>query len=197
MQAMLRRPPVIAGLVVLFLAVVVYFLRSGPDPETGKCVDRTGALVGCGTRAALYKLTREVNSGRDCGADSTKLYGFRDSLYCGVALHGAPAPSRDYVPCLLLAGAKLARRPADLAFAEGIAPPLASARDTADGRIKIRGEGWRVFYVLHEGQLDPGLPSVVANPSRVVFVAYITAAGKHRKQVAAATRCASDPHPAA
>jgi hypothetical protein len=195
MKATLRRPQVIAALVVLFLAVVVYELRSGPGFKTGSCVDRAGALVGCGDRAALYKLARKVDSGRDCPSDSAKLYTFRSTLYCGVALHGAPKPSADYVPCLLLAGAQLARSAADLAFARGVAPPPAAS--AASGRVKIRGDDWRIFYVLHEGQLDPGLAAVVANPEAVVFVAYITGAAAHRKQVVAATRCAGSAKPTA
>ena len=188
-----QRKVLIAGLAALFVGVLVYSLSSGADPQTGKCVDARGALVGCGARAAVYRLAREVKSGRACPANANKLYTFRSTLYCGVALHGAPVPSRDYVPCLLVAGATLAQTSADLAFAKGFAgapPPRASA--TATGRIKVRGDDWRIFYVLHEGQVDPGLSAVVANPAAVVFVAYITGAAAHRKQVAAATRCASE-----
>ncbi len=54
----------------------------------------------------------------------------------------------------------------------------------------MRGAGWRIFYVLHEGQLDPGPQAVVADPGSVVFVVYIDDASAHRKEVAAATRCA-------
>jgi hypothetical protein len=192
-----RRKPVIAGLVVLFLAVLVYVLRSGPHPETGKCVDGGGALVGCDTRAALYKLAKEVKSGRECPADASKLYAFRDSMYCGVALRGAPVPRPEYVPCLLLAGAQLARSTGDLAFARGFAASPASASEARSGRIKVRGDDWRIFYVLHEGQLDPGLGAIVADPGKVVFVAYITGAAEHRREVAAATRCGrATPRPA-
>lgn len=96
-------------------------------------------------------------------------------------------PSSEYVPCLLLAGAKLASAPADLAFARGNPAPAPNA--DGEGAIKVRGDDWRIFYVLHEGQLDPGLAAVVANPAAVVFAAYITDAAKRRKEVAAATRC--------
>ncbi len=187
-----QRRVVISAFVVLFLAVLVWQLRSGPDPETGKCVDREGALVGCDAKTALYKLEREVASGRECPADSSKLYSFRSSLYCGVALRGAPVPSPEYVPCLLQAGARLARSAGELAFARGFEGPRASASDATSGQIKVRGDDWRLFYVLHSGQLDPGLKAVVANPGEVVFVAYITGAAAHRKEIAAATRCASD-----
>ena len=186
-----QRTVVIAGFVVLFVAVVFWQLSSGPDPQTGKCVDQGGALVGCGEHAALYKLVREVDAARECPANAGKVYAFHASLYCGVALHGAPVPSPQYVPCLLQAGAKLADSAADLAFARGFAVAPASPTAAASGRIKVRGEDWRIFYVLHEGQLDPGLPSIVSDPGKVVFVAYITGAAAHRKQVVAATRCAS------
>jgi hypothetical protein len=184
-----QRKLVIAGFVVLFVAVTAYLLSSGPHPEAGNCVDRGGALVGCGKPAALYKLAKKVRSGRECTADASKLYAFRGSTYCGVALHGAPVPRPDYVPCLLLAGAKLAGSAADLAFARGFAGAPAGAAEARSGQIKVRGEDWRIFYVLHEGQLDPGLAAVVANPGEVVFVAYITNAAAHREEVAAATRC--------
>ena len=190
-----QRRWVIAGFGVLFVVALVYFLSSGPEPETGNCVDASGALVGCDERAARYRLAREVKSGRECPSASSKLLTFRSGLYCGVALRGAPVPSSEYVPCLLLAGAKLAQAPADLAFARGFAAPPPTAAGQASGRIKIRGDDWRIFYVLREGQLDPGLAAVVANPASVVFAAYITQASAHRGQVAAATRCARDAGP--
>ena len=186
-----QRRVVIGCFVVLFLAVLVWQLSSGPEPATGKCVDRGGALVGCEADTALYKLARKVDSGRECPANSNKLYALRGTLYCGVALRGAAVPRPDYVPCLLLAGAKLADSAEELAFARGFAAPPASPSAVASGRIKVRGDDWRIFYVLHSGQLDPGLAAVVARPAAVVFVAYITDAAAHRKEVAAATRCAS------
>ena len=192
MQQGRQRRVVIGVLAALFVAAFVYFLSSGPKPRAGTCVDADGALVGCSDPAARDKLVREVDSGRECPASSSKLYTFRSGTYCGVALRGAPAPRPDYVPCLLSAGAKLAQGPADLAFARGFEAPRPSASGQATGTIKVRGDDWRIFYVLHEGQLDPGLATVVARPSAVVFVAYITDAPAHRAEVAAATRCARD-----
>jgi hypothetical protein len=208
-------PRLVAIVVILAITVmlVTKILFGGPDPKAGTCVDDGGALVGCGEQAALYKLVREVDAASECPSSSQKLYRFRSSLYCATALKGgAPKPSVDYVPCLLLAGAQLARRPADLAFAEGFDDPPAAAKGTAEhgrdardapdaddeatGLVKVRGDDWRIFYVLYEGQLDPGLPAIVANPAKAVFVAYITGAAKHRKQVAAATRCARGESPA-
>jgi hypothetical protein len=194
--------------IVVILAItfmlVSKILFGGPDFEAGKCVDDDGALVGCGDDRALYKLEREVDDGSQCPSQSQKLYQFRSSLFCGVALKGgAPAPSQEYVPCLLLAGAELARRPQDLAFARGAAAaPAAKAGVPAakagagSGVVKVRGDDWRIFYVLYEGQLDPGPAAIVANPAKAVFVAYITNASEHRKQVAAATRCARGDAPA-
>jgi hypothetical protein len=187
--------------IVVILAItfmlVSKILFGGPDPKTGRCVDADGALVGCGEAKALYKLVREVDDGRECPSESQKLYQFRSSLYCGVALKGAPAPSQEYVPCLLLAGAELARRPQDLAFARGVAAAPAAKAGAETGVVKVRGDDWRIFYVLYEGQLDPGPAAIVANPAKAVFVAYITQASQHRKQVAAATRCAHGDAPAA
>ena len=191
-------PRLVAIVVVLAIAfmLVSRILFGGPDPQAGKCVDEDGALVGCGDRTALYKLVREVDDGRDCPSESQKLYQFRSSLYCGVALKGAPAPSREYVPCLLLAGAELARRPQDLAFARGVGADAGSAVGGGTGVVKVRGDDWRIFYVLYEGQIDPGPAAIVANPAKAVFVAYITRASERRKQVAAATRCARGDAPA-
>ena len=194
-------PRLVAIVVVLAITfmLVSKILFGGPDFEAGKCVDDDGALVGCGDDEALYKLVREVNSGRECPSRSQKLYQFRSSLFCGVALKGgAPAPSQEYVPCLLLAGAELARRPQDLAFARGGAAAAAPAAKAGaqTGIVKVRGDDWRLFYVLYEGQLDPGPAAIVANPAKAVFVAYITRASEHRAQVAAATRCARGDVPA-
>jgi hypothetical protein len=183
-------PRLVAIVVILAVTVMVVtkIFFGGPDPEKGKCVNARGALVGCGQRAALYKLVREVDDGRECPSDASKLYRFRSSLFCGVALKGAPPPSAQIVPCLLQAGAKLAGGPGELAFARGVrAADAASARP---GVIKVRGDDWRMFYVLHAGQLDPGPAAVVARPGQVVYVAYIERASEHRKAVAAATRCA-------
>ena len=183
-------PRLVAIVVVLAITfmLVSRILFGGPDPQAGKCVDEDGALVGCGDRTALYKLVREVDDGRDCPSQSQKLYQFRSSLYCGVALKGAPAPSQEVVPCLLLAGAELARSPEDLAFAAGDAAAASPPADKTSV-VKVRGDDWRIFYVLFEGQLDPGVAAVVANPAKVVFAAYITEAATHRRQIAAATRC--------
>jgi len=193
-------PRLVAIVVILTITfmLVARILFGGPNPEPGKCVGSDGALVGCGARAALYKLVREVDDGRECPSESAKLYQFRSSLYCGVALRGAPATSDDVVPCLLLAGARLARRAEDLAFARGFAAGAGSIDgDEKTGVVKVRGPDWRIFYVLYEGQIDPGLRAIVADPAEVVFVTYVTAASRHRKQVAAATRCARGEQPAA
>jgi hypothetical protein len=186
--------------IVVILAITVMLvtklLFGGPHPKAGTCVDDDGALIGCGEKAALYKLVREVDEGSECPSESQKLYQFRSSLFCGVALRGAPATSGDYVPCLLLAGAQLARRPQDLAFAKGLHAG-AAASATTTGVVKVRGDDWRIFYVLYEGQIDPGPPAIVADPAQAVFVAYITGASEHRKEVAAATRCARGDAPPA
>jgi len=186
--------------IIVILAITVMLVRQilfgGPDPETGKCVDGAGALVGCDESKALYKLVREVDDARECPSQSQKIYQFRSSLYCGVALKGAPAPSKDYVPCVLLAGAKLAANAQDLAFARGASASSAPVGGRDSGAFKVRGGDWRIFYVLFEGQLDPGLAAIVANPAKVPYVAYITQASEHRKQIAAATRCAGEDAPA-
>jgi len=187
---------IVVILTITFM-LVSKMLFGGPDFEAGKCVDDDGALVECGDDKALYKLVREVDDARECPSESQKLYQFRSSLYCGVALKGAPAPSGDYVPCLLLAGAELARRSQDLTFARGVPADAGAQVGTGTGVVKVRGDDWRIFYVLYEGQIDPGAAAIVANPAKVVFVAYITQASERRKDVAAATRCARGAAPPA
>jgi hypothetical protein len=183
-------PKLVAIVVILALTflAVSKILFGGSDPQIGACVDAGGALVGCGEDAALYKLVREVDDARECPSESQKLYQFRSRLYCGVALKGAPPPSGEVASCLLLAGAELARNAQDLAFAAG---DDAASGNLAPGVVKVRGDGWRIFYVLFEGQLDPGLRAILANPAKVLFVAYITEARARRKEVAAATGCAT------
>jgi hypothetical protein len=178
------------GLVVVIVAVtallVFKILFGGPDPQTGKCVDKGNELVDCDARAAVFKLVRKVDEARECPGDASKLYQFRSDLFCGVALNGAPAVSPEYVSCLLLAGAKLASKPADLSFAK--ASPAGRAR-SARGAVTVTGDDWRIFYVLAKGGLDPGVAAIVANPAKAIFVAYIDDAGARAKDVAAAERC--------
>jgi hypothetical protein len=177
------------GLVVVIVAVtallVSKILFGGPDPQTGKCVDKGDQLVGCDARAAVFKLVRKVDDARECPGDASKLYQFRSDLFCGVALHGAPAVSPEYVSCLLLAGAELASKPADLSFATA-SPGRAHG---SKGAVTVTGDDWRIFYVLGEGRLDPGAAAIVANPAKAIFVAYIDDAGARAKDVAAAERC--------
>ena len=177
------------GLVVAIVAVtallVLKILFSGPDPQTGKCVDKGNQLVDCDARAAVFKLVRKVDEARECPGEASKLYQFRSDLFCGVALNGAPAVSPEYVSCLLLAGAELASKPADLSFAES-SPGRAQ---TSKGAVTVTGDDWRIFYVLAKGRLDPGAAAIVANPARAIFVAYIDDAGTRAKDVTAAERC--------
>lgn len=194
MQASPLKALAIVVIVGVTIVLVAHILFGGPDPKTGACVDAHDALVACGSAPAVFKLVREVDSDRDCPQDSLKIYQFRGSLYCGVALKGAPAPSDEYVPCLLLAGARLASSAADLRFAAGGVGGVASARRSgvggaSTGAVVLTGEDWRIFYVLSKGQLDPGPRAIVADPGEALFVAYITRASTRAKQVAAALRC--------
>ncbi len=183
-------PALRGGLVVVIVAVtavlVFRILFAGPDPKTGRCVDARSELVECGGAAAVFKLVREVDSADECPSDSRKTYQFRSSLFCGVALKGAPKPATEYVSCLLLAGATLADDGADLRFAASYAGGPGVARA---GAVTVTGDGWRIFYVLSEGQLDPGVEAVVADPEKVAFAAYIDDASRRRAEVAAAARC--------
>ncbi len=66
MRGTLPRLATIVVILAITLPVVSKLLLGGPDPQAGKCVDRVGALVGCGERTALYKLVREVDDGPEC-----------------------------------------------------------------------------------------------------------------------------------
>jgi hypothetical protein len=191
MQGSPLRMLAVVAIVGVTIVLVAHIAFGGPDPKAGRCVDAHNGLVGCGSAAAVFRLVREVDSDRECPEDSLKLYEFRSKLFCGVALKGAPAPSDEYVPCLLLAGAQLAGSAADLRFA---ARDVASARRSGvggarTGAVALAGDDWRIFYVLSQGQLDPGPRAIVADPAKAPFVAYIADASAHAKEVAAAARC--------
>ncbi len=93
-----------------------------------------------------------------------------------------------YERCWREAGAKIATRPRDLAFAAADAPTTAVRDDT----VSAKGGDWRIFYTFAGSRSDPGLAEVIADPSVAGAVAYVEPAGSQPQIVARARTCAAD-----
>lgn len=93
-----------------------------------------------------------------------------------------------YARCWREAGAKIATRPSDLAFAAAAAPTTAVREDT----VSAKGDDWRIFYTFSGRGTDPGLAEVIADPSVAGAVAYVENAGSQPEVVAQARSCAAD-----
>jgi len=90
-----------------------------------------------------------------------------------------------YERCWRAAGAKIATRAADLAFAAADAPATAVRDDT----VSAKGGDWRIFYTFAGSTSDPGLADVIADPSVAGAVAYVQRAGSNADVVTRARRC--------
>jgi len=102
-------------------------------------------------------------------------------------VEGAAARAEFYERCWRDAGAKIATRPADLAFAAADAPTTAVRDDT----VSAKGGDWRIFYTFDGSRSDPGLAEVIADPSSAGAVAYVEQAGANADAVTRARRCAA------
>ena len=90
--------------------------------------------------------------------------------------------------CWKRSGAQIATSARDLRFAvRGTAKAIA----IKSGLVSVKGDGWRVFYSLPSDGEDPGLGTVLAKPSTVGAVAYISDAAAHPRVVARARACGS------
>ncbi len=90
-----------------------------------------------------------------------------------------------YERCWRAAGANIATRPQDLAFAAADTAVIAVRED----RVSAKGGGWRIFYALAPGTRDPGLEEVIAAPAVAGAVAYVKDAAKNPEVVARARAC--------
>lgn len=90
-----------------------------------------------------------------------------------------------YERCWRTAGAKIATRASQLAFAAADAPTADVREDT----VSAKGGDWRIFYTFAGSGKDPGLAEVIADPSAAAAVAYVERADTNADVVARARRC--------
>ncbi|HEV2060104.1 MAG TPA: hypothetical protein VGR11_12170 [Solirubrobacteraceae bacterium] len=93
-----------------------------------------------------------------------------------------------YERCWRNAGAQIATRASDLAFAAAAAAPTSVVREDT---VSAKGDDWRIFYTFAGTRADPGLPEVIADPSVAGAVAYVEQAGTRGDVVARARDCAA------
>jgi hypothetical protein len=91
-----------------------------------------------------------------------------------------------YERCWRKAGAKIATRPADLAFAAADPPTTAVRADT----VSVKGGDWRIFYTFAGSGTDPGFAAVLRDPGVAGAVAYVERAASHTAVVDRARTCA-------
>lgn len=109
-----------------------------------------------------------------------------DDLPLSTAL---PDPGRAafFERCWRAAGAKIATRASQLAFAAADTPTTAVREDT----VSAKGGDWRIFYTFGDSGADPGLGEVIADPSLAGVVAYVERASSRAGVVARVRRCAA------
>lgn len=92
-----------------------------------------------------------------------------------------------YERCWRAAGAEIATRPSQLAFAAAAAPTIAVRDDT----VSVKGDDWRIFYTFADSGTDPGLAEVITDPGAAGAVAYVEQAKANADVVARARACAA------
>jgi hypothetical protein len=93
-----------------------------------------------------------------------------------------------YRRCWRTAGAKIATRASELAFAAADPPTTSVRADT----VSAKGGDWRIFYTFAGSRRDPGFAEVVADPSVAGAVAYVQNATRNEAVVRRARSCAVD-----
>lgn len=111
-----------------------------------------------------------------------------DDLPLSAAVRG-PERAAFYERCWRAAGARIATRASDLAFAAAAAAPTTVVREDT---VSAKGDDWRIFYTFAGTRADPGLPEVIADPSVAGAVAYVEQAAARGDVVARARDCAAD-----
>lgn len=99
-----------------------------------------------------------------------------------------PATPAEYARCWRAAGAAIATRPADLRFAD---ENDAVNYVTDNGRVSVKGANWRIFYTLTADGDDPGLGTILDDPSAAT-VAYVRNASEHPDVVVEARGCGTE-----
>lgn len=103
----------------------------------------------------------------------------------GITTEDAPSPA-SLERCWRRAGARIASSAGDVRFAVG---GHARHITISPGRVSVKGPDWRIFYTLPSDGEDPGLAKVLAKPSTVRAVAYVSDAPAHAGIVARARVC--------
>ena len=97
-----------------------------------------------------------------------------------------PGRAAFFERCWKKAGAKIATRATDLAFAAADPPTTAVREDS----VSVKGGDWRIFYTFAESGSDPGFADVITDPGVAGAVAYVENAAANRDVVARARACA-------
>ena len=97
-----------------------------------------------------------------------------------------PGRAAFYERCWKGAGAKIATRAQDLAFAAADESTTAVRDDT----VSVKGGDWRIFYTFAESGSDPGFAEVIKDPGVAGAVAYIENAASRKDVVERARACA-------
>lgn len=108
-----------------------------------------------------------------------------EDLPLSTAIEAQPGRAAFYERCWRAAGARIATRASDLAFAAADAPTTAVQED----RVSARGGDWRIVYTFADSGADPGLAEVIADPSVAGAVAYIERASSRAAVVARVRAC--------
>ena len=125
---------------------------------------------------------------KPAGTPPQELVRFDGRWLIGASADERPKPV-DLKRCWRAAGAVIAAGARDLRFAEGT-----RVRSIAIGgaRVSIKGDDWRIFYVLPDDGDDPGLSAILEDPGAVAAVAYVKEASKHAAIVRRARACGED-----
>jgi hypothetical protein len=110
-----------------------------------------------------------------------------ENLPLSTTIVDEPERAAFYERCWRAAGAKIATRAAQLAFAAAAQPTTVVHQDT----VSAKGGDWRIFYTFAGSRSDPGLAEVIADPSKAGAVAYVERAGANADVVTRARRCAA------
>jgi hypothetical protein len=100
-------------------------------------------------------------------------------------VEGSAARAAFYERCWRAAGAKIATRATQLAFAQADQPETTVRADT----VSAKGDDWRILYTFAGSAKDPGLAEVIADPSVAGAVAYVEQSGANAAVVVRARRC--------
>ena len=122
------------------------------------------------------------------GLDATRMLRLNGRWLIDADSQEAPTPA-EYERCWRAAGAQIATRASDLAFARGT-----DARHVAAtlSRISVKGKNWRIFYTTPDSNDDPGIHAVLRDPNVAEVVAYVQNASTLPDVVAKARDCGDD-----